>query len=62
MNTAGRLGILAHARCLQDDLIERVVLAAGLRLDRLTGHCVGRSSDLRLDRDARRFEPRCHDV
>jgi hypothetical protein len=57
-----RLGVLAHTRRLQDDLVERVVRAARLGFDRLPGHRVGRGADWRLDRDARRLEPLRHDV
>jgi hypothetical protein len=62
MNAAGRLGILAHTRRLEEHLVERVVRAAGLRLDRLSGDRVGRGTDLRLDCSSRRLEPLRHDV
>src|SRR5260221_14763569 len=48
---------MAGARWLQENLIERGVLAAaGLVLDRLLGNRVGRGADPRLDRDARSIE------
>jgi len=62
MNAARRLGVLAHTRRLQENLVERVVLAAGLRLDRLPVYRVDRGADLRLDRGPGRLEPLCHDV
>ncbi len=62
VNAAGRLGVLAHPRGLQHHLVERVVFAAGLCLDRLARHRIDRGADLRLDRGARRLEPPRHDV
>ena len=62
MNAAGGFSVLAHTRCLQDDLVERVVGTAGLGLDRLSGHRVGRGAELRLDCDAGRLEPLRHDA
>jgi hypothetical protein len=62
MNAARRLGVLAHPWRLQENLVERVVLAAGLRLDRLPVDRVDRGADLRLDGGADRLEPLCRDV
>ncbi len=42
-------GLLRHARRLQHDLAERVVVAAGLALDGRLGDGVGRGADARLD-------------
>ncbi|MEJ0041376.1 MAG: hypothetical protein WDM81_03825 [Rhizomicrobium sp.] len=49
--------VLRHAGRLEHDLVEQVVVAAGLRLDGLVGDGVGRSADLGLDAETRRIEP-----
>src|SRR6266404_3301933 len=50
-------GVLACPRCLQEDLIERQILAATrLTLDRPLRDRIGRCTDPRLDGDAGRIE------
>jgi hypothetical protein len=61
VDAAGRQSVLAYARRLQKDLIERVVRAPRLPVDPLAGDRVGRGADLRLDGGAGRLEPRGFD-
>src|SRR5689334_24738872 len=53
MDAALTRRVLRDAGSLQQDLAQRIVGAARLRLDRLTGDLVGRGTDARLNVDPR---------
>ncbi len=57
VNAARARGILRDTRRLQQHPRQRIVLAAGLVLDRLTADLVGRRADARLHLDPLFFQP-----